>query len=319
MQKFLFCSRKKVLLTLCFLFFQLIALKKIQAQENFSESFGGNLSLSFRLGTKLNAIGLVLQGFYYREHIQVNGNLRLVYNFNTFVPKKSGFEIQSSLGLLICLGEVKDSIQNPFLHSLSNQTGREYSFGYAINLYLDQIKTSQPTGTIALQYNRFQFLTENDILGRPSSDRYRTAGVLFLYRFDDYQIGLNTLLWTGNPTGSMIVRDSNYPSKYGYVDMKGAKYGNFSTGIMSLQIQYVLPYQQIAQANIGLDSEWIRHFWQNRLIHDMYFIPAKLNPAKNPHIPMVDTEGNPYLYEEGQKVRRNQFYFNLGLNQSPFY
>jgi hypothetical protein len=54
-------------------------------------------------------------------------------------------------------------------------------------------------------------------------------------------------------------------------------------------------------------------------MHDMYLWPAKWNTAKNPHVPMLDSEGKPYLYKEGQEVRKVKFYFNLGLNECGYY
>jgi len=70
---------------------------------------------------------------------------------------------------------------------------------------------------------------------------------------------------------------------------------------------------------MGVDSEHIRYAIQDIFIHDMYFIPKKWNKAKNPHYPMLDTTGQPYLFKPGQKVKPTSFYFEFSGNTGIFY
>ncbi len=51
----------------------------------------------------------------------------------------------------------------------------------------------------------------------------------------------------------------------------------------------------------------------------MPMFPKKWNKADNPHYPMLKSDGNPYLFLEGDKLRKTKFYFQTGLNQPIFY
>jgi hypothetical protein len=73
------------------------------------------------------------------------------------------------------------------------------------------------------------------------------------------------------------------------------------------------------QGSIGADAEQIRNALQNRVMHDLIFTPEKWHLSNNAHIPMIDSEGNMYLYKDDQQIRKPSFYFNLFLNPSVFY
>ena len=225
-------------------------------------------------------------------------------------------EFNFSEGIVIGYGR-KDSIQNPFIHEVSNQTRRQNSVGYSYNIYLNRIKTSQSTGTVAIQFGAFQFITENDFFAFTSKDQFRTGAFLFEYRYKDFQFGINSTLWTG--ARGQRVEDTQFRSRLGYSDMSESLYGNISDGLLSVQFQYAAPYGQLLQANIGTDAEEVRNLVQNRLLHDLIFTPESWHLSNNPHIPMIDSEGKMYLYKSGQKVRKPAFYFNLFLNSIIFY
>ena len=70
---------------------------------------------------------------------------------------------------------------------------------------------------------------------------------------------------------------------------------------------------------IGIDAEQVRHVFQNRIVHDMYFIPERFIGYKNVHYPMLQKDGTPFLQRPGQKVRKPKPFFNLGLNDNLFY
>jgi hypothetical protein len=71
--------------------------------------------------------------------------------------------------------------------------------------------------------------------------------------------------------------------------------------------------------NLGIDAEQVRHALQNRFIHDMPFIPKGLNPPRQPHIPMVAADGKPYLFREGQEIRKARLWGNINVNAPVFY
>ena len=103
------------------------------------------------------------------------------------------------------------------------------------------------------------------------------------------------------------------------MDTVGGVYANTSHGLLSTQIKCNIGYSQNVQLNMGVDAEQVRNAVQNKLIHDMRFIPKKWNKAKNCHIPMLDTNNNPYLYAEDQKIRKAKLYLNAFTNANIFY
>ena len=139
------------------------------------------------------------------------------------------------------------------------------------------------------------------------------------YQIQDTKFGANLTLWTGDYTGSKKVRDSDYPARFGYLGDDVNSYGKFSAGLLSMQIKQLLPYQQIAQANIGVDSEHVRNIVQNELMHDLPFLPRKWMQTEQLHVPMLTKEGEQYLYLPEQKVKPAAYYLKLGMNSGLFY
>ena len=86
-----------------------------------------------------------------------------------------------------------------------------------------------------------------------------------------------------------------------------------------MQIKQLFPYQQVAQANFGVDDEHIRNVIQNKLMHDLPFLPQKWMQTEQPHIPMLAEDGKQYLFKENQKVKPTELYFNVAMNSSLFY
>lgn len=306
----------------CLALWLLLSFIDSQAQILQTERLGANFGLTFNIGSTVNRLGLAAGGYYLADFIQVNLHLRGFYSFSNLGPRPRipGWEFQSSMGVVLGFGPQNQEV-TPLLSPVSNQTSRQYAAAFAYNLYLDQMKTSQRTGTIAIHIGKFMAASENDALSGELVDKFRTASISFSYRIDSLVLGLNTTMWTGDSRDKQVVkvRESEYPGRFGYKDLRDAAYGRFSNGIQSFQVQYILPYGQVMQGNIGVDSEYVRHFWQNQLIHDMWFFPVKWNKSKNPHYPMLADDGLPYLYEEGQKVKPATFYWNIGGNPSLFY
>jgi hypothetical protein len=113
--------------------------------------------------------------------------------------------------------------------------------------------------------------------------------------------------------------------------MTSAPLGNRSIGVISLQAErrfdlgemlgysQRLPLDQYLGAEIGIDAEQIRNFFQNKLIHDSKLLPLNWNDVKNPHIPMLCADGCPYTYHDGQKIRKPRLFFQSWLNNSILY
>lgn len=161
--------------------------------------------------------------------------------------------------------------------------------------------------------NELSFITENDLFsGTPHLDRFRTGAFLLQYQKDNFQIGINATLFTGQ-MGERIT-DESYPFGHVYENTIGGKYPQCSHGLLSGQIKYVGDYYQTYQANIGVDSERVRHAIQNRFTHDIL-----IGRGINAHVPMIDDKGKQFLFKDGQQVKPISFYMNLFSNPAIFY
>lgn len=238
-------------------------------------------------------------------------------SFINLAPAADYNEIVTSAGLVFGYGNKRESY-NPFLSNISNQTGYTHSVAYSYNAYWPQkVKTRQQTGTLTLQFTDFSIISENDILGHSFYDRFRTGAFLLQYQYQNkYQFALNCTMWTGQ-MGNKIMGNRHFPA--GYMDTTGGVYTNYSHGLLSAQVKMYADQGQNLQANLGVDAEQVRNFVQNKLIHDLIFIPRKWYKPINSHIPMLDTEDNQYLYKEGQKIKKPELYFNLFSNAALFY
>jgi hypothetical protein len=302
--------------------FILFHILNLSAQQFQSDCCGASVGVSIQFGTHINRIGLFAKSYAIYKDFQLNADVRWHFNYRAFGPDLSGSEFVYKIGAVWAWGDV-DTLENPFLSPVGNQLGKRNSIGYSFNHYFDNIATNQKTGFISIQLNRLHFIMENDAFAGAPADKYRTAAAILQYRISPTSLlSLNTILWTGDPFTNFIdtqTFDDNYPSQYGYRDMSNASYGNYSNGIFGLQFKTMFPFGQEMRYDIGFDSEWIRHFFQNIIIHDLYILPKVLNPMKHPHIPMVSNDGSQYLFLEGQKVKPMSLFAQFGWNGTVFY
>lgn len=294
----------------------------LSAQQFQTDCCGASVGISMQFGTHINRIGLFGKGYMLYNDFQFNTDVRWHFNYRAFGPDLSGNEFVYKIGVVWAWGDEAD-LENPFLSAVSNQLGKRNSIGYSFNHYFDKIATNQKTGFISIQLNRLHFIMENDAFAGAPADKYRTAAAMFQYQLTPTAIiALNTVLWTGDPFTNFIdtqTFDNNYPSQYGYRDMSNASYGNYSNGVLGLQLKTLFPYQQEMRYGVGIDSEWVRHILQNIIIHDLYILPKVLNPMKHPHIPMLSDDGSQYLFIEGQKVKPLSLFTQFGWNGTVFY
>ena len=297
---------------------------KGQNQSYQKQHFGISAGAIVNLGSHVSQIGLYLSGYYYQsrnglECLQINSNARWTFNYKNWGACGRFRETKLGVGIVAAWGQ--NEARQKYFHSLvSNQTGRNYSLGYGYNFYFDNRNTSQRTGTVGFQFYDFEIIHENDILATSGSDRFRTAALMFAYNKDSIRVGINSLLWTGN-SNSPLAKNHYETSftRYGYKDLSNTPYGKFSNGVLGIQAEYALGFGQNLKISSGIDSEQIRNVIQNKIIHDMYFIPAKWIKIKNLHIPMLDSSGLPYVYSEEQKLKKSTLYYQFSLNDSDFY
>ncbi|MGH1336929.1 MAG: polymorphic toxin type 23 domain-containing protein [Aureispira sp.] len=309
----------KALLFVLFVLFVLSSAERAQSQVDwFPKGWGTQVGVSIGLGTHHSRIGLLARAFAHWEHIQVNLELAGFYQAQALGTQTQGFEGQFRAGVLGTWGHKNTFWENPFLRVTGNQTNRPYAVGYSFNGYWDNQKTSQCTGTFALQIRQFHLLMENDFLAFLNQDKYRTGALGLYFQQGSWQLALQQVSWTADPYAHgtrTITNDSIYKNqaKYGYRAMSGVRYSNRSAGVLRLKAVYHSPWaDQEIGASLGIDAEQVRHGLQNKTIHDSFLL-------KNPHIPMIDSQGNAYLYQTGQKIRAPRFYGHALLNPLSLY
>lgn len=279
---------------------------------------GFNVSLNTAFGTHFQRLGVNLNFFYINRAFQANTELRAFINFKSLGPKKKYPELILAQGVLYGYGN-KLSYFNPFISSVSNQTEFESSVAYSYNIYLNTAQTRQVTGIVSIEVKRFSLITENDILAHSYFDRFRTAAFLLQFQFEDkWQAAVNCTMWTGQYFRRHESDDPHF-FRGCYMDTAGGVYTHLSHGLLSAQFKYNVMYSQNAQISIGTDAEQVRNVMQNKFIHDMKYVPRKWNKTKNCHLPMIDENGNPFIYNRGQKVRRPKPYLNVFSNTGLFY
>ncbi len=286
------------------------------SQLHIGKNYGFNVGFVSAFGTHVQRFGLVIHGYAVYDFAQINASVRLYDNFKNLGPAGENGEFNASLGLCLGYGS-KPNEKNWFVSSVSNQTGYKNSISYSYNIWRNTIKTSQVTGVLAFQFNHISIITENDLLAKPVLDRFRTGAFLIQYQDKHFQYAINCTMWTGK-MGSAVKNDSLFP-KPGYMNSENGVYSNLSHGLLSAQVKYANQYGQYLQSNIGVDAEQVRNVVQNKIIHDMPFVPKKWNKAQNLHIPMIDAKGNQYLYRENQKVRKPKPFVNAYTSPNIFY
>jgi len=134
---------------------------------------------------------------------------------------------------------------------------------------------------------------------------------------------LKTILWTGDSfdRNAVKVTGSNYPARFGYKNLKDARWGRNSVGILCLQAERIvdLSTDNTVKIMAGIDAEQIRHVFQNKFMHDEYFFPSSWIKYKNMHYPMLQEDGSPFLFEDGQKVRKPRIFISGATNDNLFY
>ena len=290
------------------------------SQYQFYSNRGAGITLGANLafGTHYQRLGVNFHFYYVSNFFQSNSDVRLYFNLRAPGPRALYPELVVSQGVVFGFG-TRDTLFNPFITPVSNQTFHKGSFAYSYNFYFNRRLTTQQTGIIAIEVNRVSLISENDLLARPYFDRFRTAAFLLQYQYlNIFQGAINCTMWTGQMGQKRGITNPDF--NFGcYMDTTGAVYASTSHGLLSAQIKYNLGYFQNGQLNAGIDAEQVRNAVQNQFIHDMPFIPKRWNKARNCHLPMLDVNGNQYLEKETQKIRKPRPYFNLFTNANIFY
>lgn len=194
--------------------------------------------------------------------------------------------------------------------------------GYGIAFYQDSYRSSQRSGMLQLNWGRIKISTGNDFFAQSHSDRFRTAAAMVAYEADTAELGVKLILWTGDAFDRRAVKvtGSDYPARFGYKDISRTRHGRYSIGAMGIQLRSDRYCGQSISAFAGVDAEQIRNVFQNKFMHDLWFVPPKFIGYKMMNYPMLDRSGLPFLYLPGQSpVRPPKTILQVGLNEPLFY
>jgi hypothetical protein len=297
-------------LTLFILFFCFFINAK--PQQIISDNWGFNTGLGISFGTHIKKVSLFFRTYLVSKNLQWNNDLQLNYYFKNIGPKKSHPEIQFSSCLLVGYGKKKIP-ETFFINKISNQTYFQNAFAYSYNVYFNTINTSQQTGTVGFQFNSISVNFENDLLAKASIDRFRTGSIQIAFQKQNYRLAITHQMWTGKL--GKPVYDSLYPFPNGYLDTINSVYPFISHGILYACGDFVeRNYFQQFRGAVGVDADQLRHVVQNKFMHDELYLPKKWRSHNNHHFPMIDTNGEFYLFKPSQKIRKPKLFTQFYLN-----
>ncbi len=278
-----------------------------QSNNDFKIGFQAGIVLDF--GSHENEIGIEVNTCGLYRFTQLNVGTRFSFLLNSLGGRINYLENRTNVGLLFLGGKRQTPIENYFAGLIHNSNYNN-ALGYNYIWYFDNAGTSQRSGAFGLTLNKTSIFFENDVFGGQAKDRFRTGHLQFSYRTElvRYSLGIN--MWTGETCGSPRLKPiENCPN--GFKNLTNLPFGKTSHGIFYFGAQYQLPIFQNIHWRLGMDSEEIRHFFQNRLTHDLMFLPKSI-PRNTPHYPRIDKNGNPVFNKNDR--REDLFYLQFGTN-----
>lgn len=282
----------------------------LRAQHYFQDHFGASVSIIANVGSHVSGIGIGVNTYYTDYFYQFNLGSTFYLNEHSYGGRRNYFDWKTAVGAALLFGRKEMPIDFQ-LNGLNHQTAHNFAVAYNYILYRDNAGTSQSSGGFALHLKNFSLYHENDVFAGNAKDRFRTGHVLLTYREEFYKLGFGVNLWTGETANSIWQRVSLDECPSGFRLLEELPYGKTAHGIAYGGIWYQGPYNQIAHLKIGYDSEQIRHIVQNRIIHDLVFLPKGL-PRNTPHYPRIDENGCAVFTKD--EIRKGKMFLQLGMN-----
>jgi hypothetical protein len=279
------------------------------SQSNNDFKFGFQAGIVLDFGSHENEIGIEINTFGLYKFTQLNAGTRFSFLLNSLGTRSNFLENRTNVGLLL-LGGKRQALNDNYFAGLIHNSNYNNALGYNYIWYFDNAGTSQRSGAFGLTLNKMSILFENDLFGGQAKDRFRTGHLQFSYRTGlvRYSLGIN--MWTGETSGSPRLKPiENCPN--GFKNLTNLPFGKTSHGVFYFGAQYQLPMFQTIHWRIGMDSEEIRHLFQNRLTHDLMFLPKSF-PRNTPHYPRLDENGNPTFTKNNR--RSDLYFFQIGTN-----
>ena len=282
-----------------------------------------HLQSVFSFGSNVTSVGLrgivEMRGLDIAEASIGYGISRHFRNYGPDVPHWE----QNVIGSVHYLWNEKEFINSDLAYNKYLDSGSaKNSIGYTFERYFNKIGTSQNVGTIHIRTENVYYHFSNDVFANTTGyDRFRSGAFGFGYIEGGIHYNLKLLIWTGESHCKKVnkVRDSDYPARWGYRDISECPYGDISHGILTFGVNTNVGLGQNVGAEIGLDSEKLRNVVQNKVFHDLYWIPRGIATTKNLHLPMKAIDGKNYMFEVGQEIRPNKFVWQLSSNASTLY
>lgn len=275
---------------------------------------GAQMGIVVNLGTHQQKLGVTGNLFYHDFFYQLNLGSQISFNFNSYGERKMFWENRTHLGAVLLVGK-QQLIATPFFDGLQHQTNFNYGIAYNYLWYYDDSGTSQRSGAFGAHIKNFFLAIENDVFGGQARDRFRTSIIYMHYRTEYLTYFIENYLWTGETRGSTWTKVAHPYMPNGFRDLSELPFGKTSHGILNIGVHGHLPYHQWATVKVGIDDESIRNFIQNKLGHDLIFLPKKMK-RNTPHYPMLDNKGCPVFEKEAK--RKTRFYFAASLNNYLF-
>lgn len=285
------------------------------AQVISEKNWGAKLGVIVNFGTHINQVGLRLNVYGTCGFGQINAQNSTTFSLSHLANRKTMWENRFALGGLL-LGGKKNSTPDFIWGALHHQTEYQNAIGYNYQWYKDNRNTSQKSGGWTVQFSDFQIYFENDIFGGFGRDKFRTGHLQLAYRFEDLVINTGVQLWTGETRGSRWEKTNIDKCPSGFRILEDLPYGKTSHGIFYVGMNHNLESGNFASARIGIDSEQVRHVFQNRISHDLIWLPKRVE-RHTPHYPRLDENGCPIFFKKD--MRKNLFFRQLGINNTWAY
>ena len=283
------------------------------SQSYFKDHFGGTIGLVANVGSHVTNIGLNVKGYYTDYFYQFNLGSTFYLHQHSYANRQRFWETRNTAGLVLLAGKKNREIDF-YLDGLNHQTSYSYGIGYNYILYHDKVGTSQRSGGMSIHIKNFSLLHENDMFAGQAKDRFRTARVEAAYQHNDFRFATGINLWTGETSNTVWQRVNYEKCPSGFRILEDRPYGKTSHGIAYAGITYNTPFKgQNLHLKLGADSEAIRHGIQNRFIHDLIFLPKKIERT-TPHYPRLDEYGCPVFSSED--ARKTDLFLQFGMNDN---
>ena len=290
------------------------------------------VGISLQWGMPVNRIGFNFSIASVYKNFQWSNSVFCFYNRNCFGYNNSSLETQLSTNLGFGFSKKVEKLENniALIQPHSNFTNNNHFISYGLKYYGDNNATSQTTGFFIYRFKNFFLQTENDALIFKTYDRFRTGAFSLGFEnnyqsnqswFSQQRFALHFLAFmpSNKDANAKKVAETSYPSPNGYLDFSKNIRGNVSVGALFFQLESSLNFNQAAFLQVGIDDEHVRNFIQNKIFHDLKFIPKSWKKVKNYHVPMLKKDNTNYLFLENEKVRPTKLFFHLGTNSPMNY